>query len=263
MSKMATIITFANKKGGSGKTSTVVNTGGVLGGRGHKVLLVDLDPQAHLSFWSGVNTYDTYNSVYEAILGKCRPREALFKTEHGLYDVLPAATSFTSGFIKDLLDMPNPEGRLNRVLLEFRRDYDYILIDTPPTVAALTMNALAASGFVMIPILLNFLAIEGLAQLTQTIYRINAAFNPELRMAGIIPNQYDIRSNHSKRVMKEIHENFGDTMIAPRIRNDVKIAEAPEFRVPINLYAPHSRGCMDFNLLADFMLEKISGGKGE
>ncbi|MGE4318450.1 MAG: ParA family protein [Deferribacterales bacterium] len=260
---MASIVTFANKKGGSGKTSTVVNTGGVLGQRGYKVLLVDLDPQAHLSFWSGVNTYDTYLSVYDALLGKCRPHDTLFKTEHGLYDVLPASTSFSSGFIKQLLDKPNPEGCLTKVLMDFKNEYDYILIDTPPTVAALTLNALAASGYVMIPILLNFLAIEGLAQLTQTIYRINAAFNPDLRMSGIIPNQYDIRSNHSKRVMKEIHENFGDALISPRIRNDIKIAEAPEYRIPINLFAPHSRGCMDFNLLADFIQEKIKGGRGE
>lgn len=259
---MASIITFANKKGGSGKTSTVVNTAGILGQRGYKVLLVDLDPQAHLSFWSGVNTYDTYLSVYDALLSKCSGRDALFKTEHKLYDVLPASTAFSSTFIKHLLDTPKPEGNLSRVLLDFHNDYDYILIDTPPTVAALTLNALAASGYVLIPILLNFLAIEGLAQLTQTIYRINAAFNPDLRMAGIIPNQYDIRSNHSKRVMKEIHENFGDSMIAPRIRNDIKIAEAPEFRIPVNIFAPNSRGCMDFNLLADFILDRIKCAKG-
>lgn len=259
---MASIITFANKKGGSGKTSTVVNTAGILGQRGYRVLTVDLDPQAHLSFWSGVNTYDTYLSVYDALLSKCRGRDALFKTEHGLYDVLPASTSFTSTFIKHLLDTPKPESNLSRVLLDFRNDYDYILIDTPPTVAALTLNALAASGYVMIPILLNFLAIEGLAQLTQTIYRINAAFNPDLRMTGIVPNQYDIRSNHSKRVMKEIHENFGDSMISPRIRNDIKIAEAPEYRVPINIFAPNSRGTMDFNLLADFILDRVKHAKG-
>ncbi|WP_303850115.1 ParA family protein [Seleniivibrio woodruffii] len=259
---MSAVITFANKKGGSGKTSTVVNVAGVLGGRGYRVLTVDLDPQAHLSFWSGVNTYDTYLSIYDALLGKCSGKDALFRTEHGLYDVLPASTAFSSSFIKQLLDKPNPEGQLKKVLLDFQNDYDCILIDTPPTVAALTLNALAAAESVFIPILLNFLAIEGLAQLTQTIYRINAAFNPDLRMCGIIPNQYDIRSNHSKRVMKEIYENFGEAMISPRIRNDIRVAEAPEYRIPINLFAPHSRGCMDFNLLADFILEKVTVAKG-
>lgn len=259
---MAAIISFANKKGGSGKTSSVVNTGGVLGERGYKVLLIDLDPQAHLSFWSGVNTYDTYPGIYDALLGRYTAEEVLYKPEHGLYDVLPAVTNFSMGLLRSLLDGEKPEGRLSKVLLSVKSRYDFILIDTPPTVALLTLNALVASTHVMIPILLNFLAIEGLAQLTQSIYRINAGFNPEVRMAGIIPNQYNIRSNHSKRVMKEIQENFGEDMVSPRVRNDIKIAEAPEYRVPINVFAPHSRGCMDFNLLADFVLEKTLSSVG-
>lgn len=259
---MAVIISFANKKGGSGKTSSVVNTGGVLGERGYRVLLVDLDPQAHLSFWSGVNTYDSYRSVYDALLGNCSGEDTLYKTEHGLYDVLPSATNFSMNLLRDLLNSEKPEGKLAKVLINMKNDYDYILIDTPPTVALLTLNALVASTHVLIPILLNFLAIEGLAQLAQNIYRVNAGFNPEVRMLGIIPNQHNIRSNHSKRVMREIQENFGDEMVSPRIRNDIKIAEAPEFRIPVNLYAPKSRGCMDFNLLADFIIEKtqVSGG---
>jgi chromosome partitioning protein len=253
---MGSVITFSNKKGGSGKTSSVVNVGGVLGERGYKVLLIDLDPQAHLSFWSGVNTYDTYLSIYDALIGECTAEDAVVKAEHGLYDVIPAATNFSMSLLRKLLDGEKPEGRLTKLLMKLKNEYDFILIDTPPTVAVLTLNALVASTHVVIPILLNFLAIEGLAQLTQSIYRINAGFNPELRMAGIIPNQYNIRSNHSKRVMKEIQENFGDDMVSPRIRSDIKIAEAPEFRIPINLYAPKSKGCMDFNLLSDFILEK-------
>ena len=253
---MGSIITFANKKGGSGKTSSVVNTAGVLGERGYRVLTVDLDPQAHLSFWSGVNTYDTYLSVYDSLMGKCSGADCLFRAEHKLYDVLPASTSFSMPLLKQLLDGDKPEGKLSKVLMVLKNDYDYILIDTPPTVAVLTLNALVAATHVMIPILLNFLAIEGLAQLTQSIYRINSTFNPDVRMAGIIPNQYNIRSNHSKRVMREIQENFGEDMVSPRIRNDIKVAEAPEYRMPINIFAPKSRGSMDFNILADFIEER-------
>lgn len=259
---MTAIVTFANKKGGSGKTSSVVNTAGILGERGYRVLLVDLDPQAHLSFWSGVNTYDSYPSVYDALTGTCTGQDALFRTEHGLYDVLPASTNFSMGLLRSLLDGDKPEGRLIKVLMGLKENYDYVLIDTPPTVALLTLNALVASTHVMIPILLNFLAIEGLAQLTQSIYRINASLNPEVRMAGIIPNQYNIRSNHSKRVMREIQENFGEDMVSPRVRNDIKIAEAPEYRIPVNLFAPNSRGNMDFNLLTDFILEKTTERSG-
>lgn len=259
---MGSIITYANKKGGSGKTSSVVNSGGVLGERGYKVLLIDLDPQAHLSFWSGVNTYDNYLSIYDVLTDKCTAEEALYKPEHGLYDVLPASTSFPMSLLKQLLDGQNAEAKLTKALMGIKDNYDYVLIDTPPTVAILTLNALVASNFVMIPILLNFLAIEGLAQLTQNVYKINVAFNPELRVAGIIPNQYNIRSNHSKRVMREIQENFGDDMVSPRIRNDIKVAEAPEFRVPINLYSPKSRGNMDFNFLADFVIERTKNSNG-
>lgn len=255
---MGKVITFANKKGGSGKTSTVVNLGGVLGERGKKVLMIDLDPQAHTSYWSGVNTYDTsYPNIYQILQGKIKPEAALFKPEHGLYDVLPAVTDFSREVLKSILDSRESQGRLNKALLRIKRSYDFVLIDTPPTVALLTLNALVASDYVLIPILLNFLAIEGLAQLAQNIYKVNYSFNQKLRIMGIVPNQYDIRSNHSKSVVNEIFENFGEDNITPRIRNDIKIAEAPEHRLPINLYAPKSKGNMDFQILANFVLEKL------
>jgi chromosome partitioning protein len=254
---MGDIITFANKKGGSGKTSTVLNIGAVLGERGKKVLMIDLDPQAHLSYWSGVNTYDTYANIYGVILGEYPPEKALVRSEHGLYDIIPASTGFSHHELRRILEGRNIEGKLAKNIIDIKEKYDLILIDTPPTVAVLTLNALVASKFVLIPVLLNFLAIEGLAQLAQNIYRINMAHNPELRIMGIIPNQYDIRSNHAKKVMRELHENFGEEMVAPRIRNDIKIAEAPEARLPVNLYAPNSRGCMDFNIITDFLENRL------
>lgn len=255
---MGNIVTFANKKGGSGKTSTVLNVGAAVGKSGKKVLLIDLDPQAHLSYWSGVNTYDTYPNIYDALLGVYPIEKTLFKTEHGLFDVIPASTGFSHQNLRKLLDGKHVEAKLSKILFNIKNEYDFIFIDTPPTVAVLTLNALVASKYVLIPVLLNFLAIEGLAQLAQNIYRINMAYNPDLRIMGIIPNQYDIRSNHAKKVMKELSENFGDELITPRIRSDVKIAEAPESRLPINLYAPTSRGAMDFSILADHILSRFS-----
>lgn len=259
---MGEIITFANKKGGSGKTSAVLNIGAAAGSRGKKILLIDLDPQAHLSYWSGVNTYDTYPNIYGAVLGEYSADDALFKPSHGLYDIIPASTGFSHHDLRRLLDGVSVEAKLAKCLLKIRERYDYIFIDTPPTVAVLTLNALVASRFVLIPVLLNFLAIEGLAQLAQNIYRINMAHNPDLRIMGIIPNQHDIRSNHAKKVMKELYENFGEDMVTPRVRSDVKIAEAPEARLPINLYAPASRGAMDFSILTDYILSKVEEEAG-
>ncbi|WP_022849668.1 ParA family protein [Limisalsivibrio acetivorans] len=259
---MADIITFANKKGGSGKTSTVLNVGAVLGSKGNRVLLVDLDPQAHLSYWSGVNTYDTYKNIYSVIHGDYSSSEAVTTTEHGLYDIIPASTHFSHKDLKQIIDGRQVEGKLAKALIDVKDKYDIILIDTPPTVAVLTLNALVASRHVLIPVLLNFLAIEGLAQLAQNIYRINMAHNPDLRIMGIIPNQYDLRSNHARRVVSELNENFGEDMISPRIRHDIKVAEAPEARLPINLYAPKSRGAMDFSILADYVMGKINESAG-
>jgi chromosome partitioning protein len=259
---MGEVITFANKKGGSGKTSAVLNIGAVAGGKGKKILMIDLDPQAHLSYWSGVNTYDTYPNIYGAVLGEYTAADAVFKPAHGLYDIIPASTGFSHHDLRKLLDGVSVEAKLTRCIFDIKEKYDYVLIDTPPTVAVLTLNALVASRFVLIPVLLNFLAIEGLAQLAQNIYRINMAHNPDLRIMGIIPNQHDIRSNHAKKVMKELYENFGEDMVTPRIRSDVKIAEAPEARLPMNLYAPTSRGAMDFSILTDYILSKIEEETG-
>lgn len=256
---MGEIVTFANKKGGSGKTSSVLNIGASIGSKGRKVLLIDLDPQAHLSYWSGVNTYDTYPNIYGVLNSDYAVEKTIFKPKHGLYDIIPASTGFSHQDLRKLLDGTSIEGKLAKSLMKTREQYDCILIDTPPTVAVLTLNALVASNHVFIPVLLNFLAIEGLAQLAQNIYRINMAYNPELRIAGIIPNQHDIRSNHAKKVMKELYENFGEDMVAPRIRSDVRIAEAPEARLPLNLFAPTSRGAMDYSILADFVLSRIEG----
>lgn len=259
---MGDIVTFANKKGGSGKTSSVLNIGASAGAKGRKVLLLDLDPQAHLSYWSGVNTYDTYPNIYGALNGEYDAEDAVFKPAHGLYDIIPASTGFSHHDLRKLLDGTGIEGKLAKVLIKIREKYDYVLIDTPPTVAVLTLNALVASKYALIPVLLNFLAIEGLAQLAQNIYRINMAYNPELRIIGIIPNQHDIRSNHAKKVMRELYENFGEEAVTPRIRSDVRIAEAPEARLPINLFAPSSRGAMDYAMLTDFILGRMEEARG-
>ena len=257
---MGEIVTFANKKGGSGKTSSVLNIGACMGAKGRRILLLDLDPQAHLSYWSGVNTYDTYANIYGVLNGEYAASDAVFKPAHGLYDIIPASTGFSHHDLRKLLDGTAIEGKLAKALMQIREGYDYILIDTPPTVAVLTLNALVASKYVVIPVLLNFLAIEGLAQLAQNIYRINMAYNPKLHIVGIIPNQHDIRSNHAKKVMRELTENFGEDTVAPRIRSDVRIAEAPEARLPINLFAPTSRGAMDYSILTDFVLGRIERG---
>ncbi|BAI80662.1 chromosome partitioning protein, ParA family [Deferribacter desulfuricans SSM1] len=252
------VISFANKKGGSGKTTITLNIGAILGDRGYRVLLIDLDPQAHLSYWSGVNTYDEYFSIYDCLLDRCPINKAVYTPEHNLFDIIPASNKFDKDDLKVLLNFTKPENRLNRKLMLYKKKYDFVLIDTPPTFALMTLGALIASDFVIIPILLNFLAIEGLSQLVQNIYKINYLYNPKLKILGIIPNQFNLRSNHAKKVLAEIKENFDNKIIFPKLRNDIKLAEAPEFRLPINLYSKKSKANMDFNLMVDYMLDVLN-----
>lgn len=254
---MGATITFANKKGGSGKTTTIVNIAGMLGKLGFRVLCIDLDPQAHLSYWSGINTYSTYPSIYDVLLDEVPLNAALQKASHGLYDIIPASTHFSTEVLKAFVNRPQPEHVLAKKVLLLKRKYDFILIDTPPTMAVLTVSALVASDYVIVPVLLNFLAVEGLAQLAQHIYKLNMQMNPHLKLLCIVPNQHDVRSNHAKEIMAELVENFGNDMVAPRIRHDVRITESPGARTPVVAYAPGSKGAMDYRILTEFVLDKL------
>ncbi|MGA1846604.1 ParA family protein [Deferribacter abyssi] len=251
------VITFANKKGGSGKTTVTLNIGAILGERGYKVLLIDLDPQAHLSYWSGIDFNKDFYSIYDCLLDKCPISETIYTPRHRLYNIIPISNKFDKNIISALINMKNSEFRLKRKLLNYKRKYDYILIDTSPTLALMTLNALIASNFVIVPVILNFLAIEGFSQLMSNLYNINKLYNPYLQLLGIIPNQFDIRSNHAKKMLSDISENFDKKIIFPKLRNDIKLAEAPEYRLPINLYAKKSKANMDFNLIVDYLLDVL------
>jgi len=242
---MGRIITLANRKGGSGKTTLAVNLAAELGSRGLKVLLIDLDPQCHASFISGVDTYQRFLGM-SAVLQEGVPIEqVIMRMPYNLFDIAPL-------YQKELgysfhLDI---EKNLN-VLKNVENKYDYILVDTPPSIEDIHRLTFSISTDVFIPLVLQFLAMEGLAQLTRLIYLASETINPNLKLSAIIPIHLNVQTNHEKAVLNEIEETFGKEIIKSPIRSDVKFADASWKQQPLLIFNPKSRGIKDFKQLAD------------
>ena len=251
------VITFANRKGGSGKTSLTLNCGAVLGKKGYKVLLIDLDPQAHLSFWAGVNTYTSYPNIYDVLLDRISINKAIFTPSNALFEIIPSTPLFNDELLKNILDFRDFEKQLLSKIFYLKRKYDFILIDTPPTSLLFTYNAFIASEGVIIPVTFDFLSVEGLTQLVQNVYQVNLKYNPNVKIIGIAPNRVNLRSKHARRILEELSENFGEEQILPFIRKSIKIPESVENRVPLISYAPHSKIARDFFRLVDKLLVKL------
>ena len=251
---MARIISLSNQKGGVGKSTTSINLAAFLSALGKKVLLVDFDPQGNATSAMGVNPRRIEHSVYEALIGKITPADAVKKTRLLGVDLLPA-TSSLAGAAVDLVDMPGREYKLKEILEPLRRSYDFIVIDSPPSLGLLTINALTAAQKVVIPVQCEYYALEGLADLLRTIQMVNANLKTRVGIMGALLTMYDHKSRLHRAVAKEIRRKFPGYVFSAVIPRNVALAEAPSHGKTILQYDPYSHGAKAYRQLAQEVLD--------
>lgn len=250
---MGKIIAVANQKGGVGKSTTVVNLSAYLGSRGYKVLCVDFDPQGNSTTGFGIKKRNVEISSYNLIVGKNRVNEAVIVTEFQNVSVIPA-TETLAGAEMELINMENRVNRLKMQLLTVKNDYDYILIDCPPALGSLTINALVAADSIIVPMLAEFYALEGLSQLVNTIKIVKSNYNPALDIEGILFTMFDGRLNVANDVVAEVEKYFPNKVFQTKIPRNVRISEAPSHGKPVMYYDKTSKGTDAFTLLGLEML---------
>ncbi len=255
---MGKIIAVTNQKGGVGKTTTSVNLAASLVATQRKVLLVDIDPQGNATMGSGVNKHAVELSSYHVLMEEATVAEAVVATGEAGYDLLPSNADLTAAEV-ELLQQPQRERRLRDALVEIIGDYDYILIDCPPSLNMLTLNALVASQAVMIPMQCEYYALEGLTALVNTIEEVRSSLNPYLKIEGLLRTMYDPRNRLSGDVTKQLNEHFGDKLYRTVIPRNVRLAEAPSHGLPALMYDKSSRGAQAYLALAGEMIRRESG----
>ncbi len=252
---MARIIAVANQKGGVGKTTTCVNLVSALADMHYRTLLVDFDPQGNASVGCGVNPRTLERSAYDMMAGECTVREAIVQLETLGFDLLPSNSDLTAVEVR-LLQTENREFVLREALEQVAPRYGWIIIDCPPSLSVLTLNALAASHSVLIPIQCEYYALEGLAALLETIEQVRNSVNPGLEIEGLLRTMFDCRNNLSSAVSDQLIEHFGDRVYRTLVPRNVRVAEAPSHGLPVLRYDPGSRGALAYVGLAGEVLRR-------
>jgi chromosome partitioning protein len=251
---MGKIYTFANQKGGVGKTTTAINLGAYLAYYGQRVLLVDLDPQSNATSCLKIDKHAVKGGTYEVLIGAAPAASFVMHNPRLKLSLLPASPALAGGEVELVNEMAR-ETRLKRGLAPIAERYDYILIDCPPSLGLLTLNGLVAGqDGVIIPVQCEYLALEGLSQLSQTIERVRSALSPDLRVRGVVMTMYDGRTNLSNDVVEEVRRFFPNRVFKSIIPRSIRLAEAPSFGQPISMFAPTSSGALAYAELARELL---------
>ena len=258
---MSRIIAIANQKGGVGKTTSAVNLAAALAAAPKKVLLVDLDPKGNATMAAGFDKRELEHAITELLLGESAIEQVLRRSEEG-FDLIPGNIDLTAVEIQ-LMDMPARESRLKQALDPIRNNYDFIIIDCPPSLSLLTLNALAAADGIIVPMQCEYFALEGLSSLINTINALKQKLNPSLEIDGIIRTMYDVRNNLANAVSNELTQHFGDTVFRTLVPRNVRLAEAPSHGMSILRYDRSSRGAMAYMGLAGEVIRRNNKTKNK
>ncbi|HFC3028417.1 TPA: ParA family protein [Neisseria gonorrhoeae] len=254
----ANILAIANQKGGVGKTTTTVNLAASLASRGKRVLVVDLDPQGNATTGSGIDKAGLQSGVYQVLLGDADVQSAAVRSKEGGYAVLGANHALAGAEIELVQEIAR-EVRLKNALKAVAEDYDFILIDCPPSLTLLTLNGLVAAGGVIVPMLCEYYALEGISDLIATVRKIRQAVNPDLDITGIVRTMYDSRSRLVAEVSEQLRSHFGDLLFETAIPRNIRLAEAPSHGMPVMAYDAQAKGAKAYLALADELAARVSG----
>ena len=252
---MGRVIAIANQKGGVGKTTTAINLSACLAEKNQKVLVIDIDPQGNTTSGLGIIKDEVENTIYEVILGQCEIQNGIIHEVFENLDLIPSNVNLAGAEI-DLIEMEEREYILKKNIIKIRDQYDFVILDCPPSLSMLTVNAMTAADTVLVPIQCEYYALEGLTQLIHTVNLVKKKLNPELELEGVVFTMYDARTNLSLQVVENVKDNLKQTIYKTIIPRNIRLAEAPSHGLPINLYDTKSAGAESYRMLAEEVMNR-------
>ena len=252
---MGRVIAVANQKGGVGKTTTAINLSACLAEKGQKVLAIDMDPQGNMTSGLGIDKDEVEKNIYDLMIGQVGVEEVLQKEAIENLDIIPTSIDLSAAEI-ELIGVDDKEFIIRNAIAPIKDNYEYIIIDCPPSLSMLTINAMTTADSVLVPIQCEYYALEGLSQLIHTVELVKERLNPILEIEGVVFTMYDARTNLSLQVVENVKENLQQNIYKTIIPRNIRLAEAPSYGMPINLYDPKSTGATSYMLLAEEVIHK-------